>query len=109
MLEFSEYLSLGDAIFITVVSITIVFAILALIAVIISSFTYIFKEEQATKAKSKSQTKTVPVADTKVVNKVNLDDVAKDENMMAALLVASIEANKNDENIKYRVASIKEI
>ncbi len=100
---FGDYITLTDSLFITVLSITIVFVILLLIALAITSFKYIFKEETTIKNEE-------PLKKDDALKKiVNLDDVVKDENMLVATLVASIESNNNDEDKKYRVLSIKEI
>ncbi|HBI92740.1 MAG: OadG family transporter subunit [Terrisporobacter othiniensis] len=81
-----------EGISITVLSMAIVLAILALIALILSSFKFIFKPEQP-KAKP-------------VVNKVVEDN---DEEKIVAALVTSIIAAEQAQHTNFHVRSIKRV
>ncbi len=101
---FGEYLSITEAFLLSIISISIVFSILLIIALIILSFKYIFKEKEV---ESVAIEKQLPVK--KIEKVINLNEIEKDENKMVALLVASIASNDSDENKKFKVTSIKEI
>ncbi len=108
MLEFGEYITIADALLLSVVSISIVFAVLALIAIIINCIGKLMQKKESTVAPVTTvinNTQKNEMASTKV----NLSDVKKDEQSLIAVLVASIDANKNDEDKKYKVSSIREI
>ena len=83
-----------EAISITVSSMVIVLATLSLIAIILSSFKFIFKSE-------KPQAKTTPV-----INKVVEDD---DEEKIVAALVTSIIAAEQAQHTNFHVRSIKRV
>ncbi|MCJ8342764.1 MAG: OadG family protein [Cetobacterium sp.] len=100
----NSVISLGDSIFITVVSMAIVFFILVVISAVLSTFKYIPAEKKEVKPETKK-----PVAPTPVVEKRFSPEDIKDENMLVAMMVASIEAAKNNENAYIRVKSIKEL
>ena len=99
----NSVISLGDSIFITVVSMGIVFFILVLISAILSAFKFIPAEKKVEVAETKKS-----VAAPVVENRFRPEDI-KDENMLVAMMVASIEASKNNENAYIRVKSIKEL
>lgn len=102
---FKGILSLGDSLFITVIAMTIVFFILILIASILGLFKYIPQEKVLANNNLTKENNSEISNETK---KFNPDDI-KDENMIVAMLVASIEAANEDENAYIRVRNIKEI
>lgn len=102
---FKGTLSLGDSLFITVIAMAIVFFILILIASILGLFKYIPQEEIVTK---NNEVKENNPKDAIKNKKFNPDEI-KDENMIIAMLVASIDAANEDENAYIRVRNIKEI
>lgn len=105
---FGEYITIPEALFITVISITIVFCILLLIAFAIMSFKYIFKEKEIKPYNNKEVSKNLN--ETNIQKQiVNLDEIEKDENKLVAIMVATIDANKNEEDKKYKVVNIREL
>ncbi|MGL4533872.1 MAG: OadG family transporter subunit [Fusobacteriaceae bacterium] len=98
-------ISLGDSLYITFISMCIVFFVLILLAIILSLFKYIPAEKVEIK-KSDSKTKSpVVISETKSFKPEDI----KDEKMMVAMMVASIEAASEDENAYIKVLSIKEL
>lgn len=105
MFNFGEYITVTDAVYITTVSITIVFSILILIALVISGFKNVFKEDTNTKPNI-----TATVQNNNVQKSiVNLNELVSDEDKLVATLVATIAANENDEDKIYKVTKINEI
>ncbi len=100
---YGDVITLGDALFITVFSITIVFCILLMIAFCIMQFKHIFKEEvkPANIAKATKATVTAPV--------FNIKEIENDEDKMVAVMVATINSNENDEDKIYKVTNVKQI
>jgi Na+-transporting methylmalonyl-CoA/oxaloacetate decarboxylase gamma subunit len=100
---FSEYLTVADALFITIVSISIVFAILFLIQLCISSFKYIFKEDikqdgnKAVKAENKS-----------LKGNERNAEISNNQEELAALTFALIHCNENNGK-KFVVTKLREI
>lgn len=107
MLNFGEYITIADAVLITVVSITIVFLILTLIAVIIAGIGHLLKGDEK-KVEAPKITKNKPIVETNT-SSIDLSEIEKDENKLVAMFIATIDANDNDENATYKVTSIKEI
>lgn len=105
---YAKYITYGDAGIIAVVCVIIVFSMLALLWGIVSLFKYI-----KPKAENKQQTSNNPVnnASAPVVNApkqaFTIEDI-KDEDMMVAALVATIDYH-NETNEDVRVVSIKQI
>ncbi len=100
---YGEYITIGDALFITVLSISIVFSILLIIAFAIMSFKYIFKVEEK---KIVAQAPQQSVATTPTFN---IKDIENDEDKIVAVMVATMEANNEDKDKIYKVSSVKEI
>lgn len=99
---YARYITLGDAALVSLVCIIIVFAMLALLWGIVSLFKYIAPKEEAKPAVAK----TAPVVSAPQ-KALTVEDI-KDEEMMAAALVATIDYhNETGENV--RVVSIKQI
>ncbi len=110
MFEFEKYLTFSQALFVSFVSILVVFSILLLIALIVSGLGKILKDEKPVAAAPKAVSKPVAPTTAPVVNKaVNLGEVMSDEHKKIAALVATIAANESNKDAKYRVVSIKEI
>lgn len=89
------YTSFSEGLYITLFSIVIVFLILFLISLVIESLKHINKKEN-----KKSVTP-------KIKNTFSIEDI-KDENMMVAALIASIEHQDKTKG-DVRVLSIKEL
>ncbi len=100
---YARYLSLADAGLVALVCILIVFAMLALLWFIVSMFKYIAPKEGAKKVEAPVASQPVAVAQPAFT----AADI-KDEDMMVAALVASIDyREETKENV--RVVSVKQI
>ncbi len=106
MLNFGEYLTITDALFISAVSIAVVFAVLSLIAVIITSVGKILKEEKPIDNAPKVSNQ---VKGQQSQSRVDLSAVVNDEHKLIATMVATIEANQTYKDVKYKITNIKEI
>ncbi len=106
-MNFGEYISIGETLFISAVAISVVFAVLALIAVIISLIGKIVGEKKPEVATTNNKVTQNAVA--QVQPKVDLSSVVKDEHKLVATLVATMEANTMDKDVKYKITSIREI
>lgn len=101
-----KVIHLGDSIYITVVSMAIVFFVLILISALLSLFKYIPAEKKTETPVKKPVAPTTPAPAAE--KRFNPEDI-KDEKMLVAMMVASIEAAKEHENAYIRVKSIKEL
>ena len=110
--------SIGDAFYITVVSMLIVFFILFLISFVLSFFKYFSNSEnlkQDTTDKKTDDNKIFQSSkklngEGKLNNKEKFSmEKIKDETMLAAMMVALIEAAKDNENCYIKVKNIRKI
>ncbi len=111
-------ITLLDSLFITVVSMAIVFFVLILISFILSLFKYIPSKEEPGTSKKQVNKPAANISgagnqgsfgkDLYEGRKMTPEDI-KDEKMLAAISVAVIEAAGETENAYIRVRSIKEI
>lgn len=108
MLEFGEYLTLGDALVVSAISIIVVFAVLTLIAFIISLIGKTVKSEKPVAEQSNKASLPTKV-NKEIQQRVDLSAVVKDEHKLVAMIVATIAANEKDEDKKYKITSIREI
>ncbi len=108
MIHFEEYITLADSLVITGVSLAVVFVVLTVIALIITFLGKVLEEKPKEVATNVVTPTNAPVQ-TNVAPKVDMSQVMNDEHKRIATLVATIAANENEENVKYRVNSIKEI
>lgn len=100
---YARYITLGEAGFVAIVCIIIVFGMLALLWGIVALFKFIAPKEE-TKVAAPQAAPQVVVAHQKAFT---IEDI-KDEDMMAAALVATIDYhNQTGENV--RVVSVKQI
>ncbi len=110
MLNFGEYLTIAEALTVSILSIAIVFAILALIAVIITFCGKIIGGmENKNTVPVVANSAPVVANNVPAATKVDLSSVVNDEQKRIAMLVATIEANNNDDDMAFRVVSIKEV
>lgn len=105
----NNHVGFGDAIFISIVSMAIVFLVLILISFLLSLLKFI-PTEQKTVSKENKKTEVTPSVSQieKQVKKISAKDI-KDDRMLAAVAVAVIEAAGNTPNAYIRVKSIKEL
>lgn len=102
-LLYARYITLGDAGLVALVCMIIVFGMLALLWGIVSMFKYLAPKEETKVAAPQAASKVV----TAPQKAFTIEDI-KDEDMMAAALVATIDYhNETGENV--RVVSVKQI
>ena len=105
----NNHVGFGDAIFITIVSMAIVFLVLSLISFLLSLLKFIPTEKNTVSKENKKTVVTPSVSQTKKqVKKISAEDI-KDDRMLAAVAVAVMEAAGNTPNAYIRVKSIKEL
>ena len=105
----NNHVGFGDAIFISIVSMAIVFLVLILISFLLSLLKFIPTEKNTVSKENKKTVVTPSVSQTKKqVKKISAEDI-KDDRMLAAVAVAVIEAAGNTPNAYIRVKSIKEL
>ncbi len=112
MIHFEKNITVTDALLVTLISLAVVFTVLIVIALIVSALGKVLKEEKPVAATTKPvATKASPrtTVTASPVKAVNLSEVMNDEHKRIATLVATMAANENDEDKKYRVVSIREI
>lgn len=105
----NNHVGFGDAIFISIVSMAIVFLVLILISFLLSLLKFIPTEKNTISKENKKTVVTPSVSQTKKqVKKISAEDI-KDDRMLAAVAVAVMEAAENTPNAYIRVKSIKEL
>lgn len=105
----NNHVGFGDAIFISIVSMAIVFLVLILISFLLSLLKFIPTEKKTVSKENKKTVVTLSVNQTeKQVKKISAEDI-KDDRMLAAVAVAVMEAAGNTPNAYIRVKSIKEL
>lgn len=105
----NNHVGFGDAIFISIVSMAIVFLVLILISFLLSLLKFIPTEKNTVSKENKKTVVTPSVSQTKKqVKKISAEDI-KDDRMLAAVAVAVMEAAENTPNAYIRVKSIKEL
>lgn len=107
-----RFVSVSDSLYITVVSMAIVFSVLVLICLFVSCMKYIPQEKQEKKEGKKATGKANSVAP-KVVATPREEKKEmihyEDENVRLAIMVASMEAAAEDENACIKIRSVREI
>ena len=98
-------ISILQAINITVISMAIVFFILAVISFVLSLFKFIPAEKKVEEAKKPTPAPVAPVAPQQSFDPNSI----KDERMLAAMLVATIEASDDMDGANIRVRAIREL
>lgn len=105
----NNHVGFGDAIFISIVSMAIVFLVLILISFLLSLLKFIPTEKNTVSKENKKTVVTPSVSQTKKqVKKISAEDI-KDDRMLAAVAMAVMEAAGNTPNAYIRVKSIKEL
>lgn len=103
-----------DSIYITVVSMTIVFAVLVIISVVLYFMKYIPSDEKEAKGKEQKNAGGSSPANTVLQSAQGSIETSQkidyeDEFVRLAIMVASMEAAAEDENAYIRVRSVKQI
>ena len=105
----NNHVGFGDAIFISIVSMAIVFLVLILISFLLSLLKFIPTEKNTVSKENKKTVVTPSVSQTKKqVKKISAED-SKDDRMLAAVAVGVMEAAGKTPNAYIRVKSIKEL
>ena len=98
----NNHVGFGDAIFISIVSMAIVFLVLILISFLLSLLKFIPTEKNTVSKENKKTVVTPSVSQTKKqVKKISAEDI-KDDRMLAAVAVAVMEAAGNTPNAYIR-------
>lgn len=101
----SKPITIADSVYITIVSMMIVFSILILLTFILYLFKYIPKEKKAV-----SDYKTNNLKEKYISNSTKFSEKdIEDDDMLAAIMVACIEASNNSRNGNIRVKSVKRL
>ena len=102
------HLDFKTALELSVVSMAIVFVTLYGISLVLGAFEKIFEEKEAsvTEKKTKVETKSAPVA---TANTISYEEIEKDEDMLVAVIVASMEAAKENKNTNYKVTNVRQV
>lgn len=100
---YAKYITITESAIVSIVSIVVVFSMLALLWGIVALFKYLPSKKQPEK---KAEPAKAPVANAPQ-KAITIEDI-KDEDMMAAALVATIDYH-NETNEDVRVVSIKQI
>lgn len=102
--------SIGDAIYISIVSMLIVFFILILISFVLSFFKYFPNEEKTNEKSDKTSVNNNNKVFPKTENDKKFDmGKIKDDTMLAAMMAALIEAAEDNENSYIKVKNVREI
>ena len=101
----SSAVTFADAIYITIVSMMVVFFILFLISFVLSFFKY-FTNYEDIQNKEIKDNKILEKSDKK--QKFNMEKI-KDETMLAAMMAALIEAAGDNKDSRIRIKNIREI
>ena len=102
-----KFVSFSDSLYITVISMSIVFSVLVLICFFVACMKYIPQEKETEKiSKKKAKTSTIlPQKMEEEKQEINYED----EKIRLALMVASMEAAAEEENAWIKIRSVKEI
>jgi len=107
-------ISLGYGVQLSIMSMLIVFVLLYIISLILQSFKVIFKEGKEEKKPdviAKTQVKNEIKTETVIVSKkgITFEELEKDQDMLMAAMVASMEASGENKESNYKIVSIKQL
>lgn len=106
---FGDQVTIFQSLQLTVIAMSIVFAVLLAIAFIIQGFEHIFPEEKKTGNAAPTPTP-APVAAAPVAPaRMDMAELTNDEDKMIAAFVASIDAAEENKDTNYRVVSVKQL
>lgn len=102
-----KFVNFSDSLYITVISMSIVFSVLVLICFFVACMKYIPQEKETEKISTKkAKTSTIlPQKMEEEKQEINYED----EKIRMALMVASMEAAAEEENAWIKIRSVKEI
>lgn len=101
--------SLTDSLYITLVSMAIVFGVLIIISLVLNLMKYIPEDKKMDGKKALKKQKSTVDSNKTVPNEAKAVINYQDEKVRLAIMVASMEAAAEDENAYIRVRSVKEI
>lgn len=112
-----EKISLMSGLQISVMAMLIVFVTLYLISIVLGGFKKVFKEEKKIEktVKVKQEEVEQPIKQELVKETIeekkaiSLDELEKDEDMMLAAMIASMEASAGNKETNYKIVSIKQL
>lgn len=101
-------MSFFEGVQLSVISMLIVFLLLYVISLVLSVFKLVFKEKPVEK---KAAPKTAPTPAKTVVNAkgITFEELEKDQDMLVAAMVASMEATGENKKNNFKIVSIKQI
>ena len=107
MFDGTQSITIGNSIFITIISMSIVFFVLSLISFTLSFFKYMPLDAVESKVKKDKKTSTTSAyKEEKIFDSSNI----KDDRMRAAIIVATIEASsETEEEVYIKINSVKEL
>lgn len=109
---FEKYLSLADSLLVTAICMGIVFVVLMIVAYILSLFKHIPKDTTNTQVKKEILEKpknNIAKNSKESIKAVFNPNEITDENMIVAMLVASMEAAENNDGAYIKIRNIREI
>lgn len=108
---FGEQVTIFQSLQLTVIAMSIVFAVLFVISLIIQGFEHIFPEAKKAPVKPAVPVAkaAAPVAASAPVARMDMEELTSDEEKMIAAFVASIEAAGENKDVNYRVVSVKQL
>lgn len=101
-------MSFFEGVQLSVISMLIVFLLLYVISLVLSVFKLVFKEKTVEK---KVTSKSVITPAKTVVNTkgITFEELEKDQDMLVAAMIASMEATGENKNNNFKIVSIKQI
>lgn len=101
-------MSFFEGVQLSIIAMIIVFLLLYVIALVLSAFELVFKGKPVEK---KVAPKTAPTPAKAVVNTkgITFEELEKDQDMLVAAMIASMEATGENKNNNFKIVSIKQI
>ena len=101
-------MSFFEGVQLSVISMLIVFLLLYVISLVLSVFKLVFKEKSVEK-KVIAKTVTTPAKVVANTKGITFEELEKDQDMLVAAIVASMEATGENKNNNFNIVSIKQI
>ena len=101
-------MSFFEGVQLSVISMLIVFLLLYVISLVLSVFKLVFKEKSVEK-KVIAKTVTTPAKVVTNTKGITFEELEKDQDMLVAAIVASMEATGENKNNNFKIVSIKQI
>lgn len=101
-------MSFFEGVQLSVISMLIVFLLLYVISLVLSVFKLVFKEKSVEK-KVIAKTVTTPAKVVANTKGITFEELEKDQDMLVAAIVASMETTGENKNNNFKIVSIKQI